>query len=415
MAVPSRLVWLLLGGTIACGARTGLEIPDQAEGGGGAELGGGGAGGEAPTPCEITATQSAHLRLPFAGSVARTLGIVRATSAPQTACVATDVLNEDGTWSIAHGCFPAWGPWPGSLGMATLEDGLDGGLAVAEGRLYGFALLQGALGAAGARAALDVMPSSSSMSWSEVSGGGNRAVFLAPGPGGTHFAGLASVDGTSERLSVTRASAEAPVSLGEIGCAQGPISAGGVAVAQDLVVGMASGREFDRCGDGGAPESPTRLQVLSLSPNGGTDLRYESIHDTPVTDVRVVSDGEDGVWTAWDAGGSVSLVPVGPGGPRTAAQVVAHGSRGSIALAKRGDSLLVAYVPAVKNKAPEVYVMEVAPGAEPRLFGKLDTIGSTWLRDLDLLVDPATGSVIVAYVGLMGPNERAFAKRFDCK
>ena len=41
MAVPSRLVWLLLGGGIACGARTGLEVPDQAEGGGGSELGGG--------------------------------------------------------------------------------------------------------------------------------------------------------------------------------------------------------------------------------------------------------------------------------------------------------------------------------------------------------------------------------------
>jgi hypothetical protein len=415
VAVPSRFVWLLLGGGIACGARTGLEVPDRGEGGGGSDLGGGGAGGEEQTPCEITATQSAHLRLPFGGSIARSLGIVKATSAPQTACVATDIVNEDGTWSVAHGCFDAWGPWPGSLGMAILEDGLDGGLAVAEGRIYGFALLQGAHGEAGARAALDVMPNASSMSWAEVSGGGNRAVFLTPGPGGTHFAGLSTLAGNSERLDVLRISAEAPVPLGEIACAQGPISASGVAVAQDLVVGMSSGREFDRCSDKGEPEAPTRLQVLSISPNGGTDLRFESVHDNPVTDVRVVSDGEDGVWAAWDAGGSVSLVPVGPGGPRAAAQVVTQGSRGSIALAKRGDSLLVAFVPAMKNKNPEVHVLEVVPGEAPRLFGKLDTVGSTWLRDLELLVDPVSGSVIVGYIGLMGPNERAFAKRFDCK
>ncbi len=420
MAARRILGWLLLGGGIACGARTGLEVPRDAEGGGGegGTGGTGGTGGEEVRLCEeLLPTQSAHVRLPVSNADVATLEMVRPVAAPSVACIAMDIGNEDGSWDLGHGCFDAWGPWPGSLGMALLQEGQQGGVAAAEGMNAGFTALLGNVDAGPARAVFDVsMFSAGSLSNVWLEAGPNRAVFLARSDDGPYFGGIARQLGTTERLAVQRIGADGHVSLGEIACAGGPIAAEGVDMPNELVVATTSARAFDGCNDVGVIGLPTRLQVLGLGRGGGTDLRFESLHDYPITDTRIVRGDGDDVWVGWDSGGSISVVHVGPEGALAPATQVTAGSHGTMAIARRSGELLVAYVPATKdNTAPDVRVLRVGSDSEPVLLGEFDTEGSTWLRDLELLVDPVSGSVIVAYVGLMGPNERAFARRLECR
>jgi hypothetical protein len=385
--------------------------------GGEAPDGGGGAGGEPPILCEddLVPTTPAHVRLPHGDATVVSLEILRPPSAPSLACVVSDVKNDDGSWDVAHGCFEAWTAWPGSLGTASLTFGSDGGIAATEGGT-GFAVLIGSSSGSPLNAAYEVAPFDNSVSWSPfaMEEGDHRAVFVTRSPTGSYFAGLAQVSDDAERLQIARIGPQITEPLGEVSCARGPIAAEAVASDNELVIATANGLEFDRCGDGGDLAPPSRLQVLALAPSGGTELRYEAIHETPVIDVRTVASENGAVWVAWESAGAVSLLEVGPGGPLSAPTLVAAGSRGAIALATRNGEPLVATVHMTMGKDPEISVLRVTEPGELELLGRFDTGGARWLRDLDLLVDPYTGHVIVAYVGQIGSNERAFARRLEC-
>jgi hypothetical protein len=402
---------------VACGARTGLEVVKEERGEGGESPdGGGGAGGEPPILCEddLVATTPAHVRLPHGDAAVRTLEIVHPPSAPGLACVVSDVANEDGSWDVAHGCFEAWSAWPGSLGTAFLTPGSDGGIAATEGAV-GYGIVVGSRSGASLSAAFEVPPNDNAVSWNQFAmpTTGHRAAFLARSPGGSHFAGLAAITDDAERLEVVRLG-QTTEPLGEIACARGPIAADAVASVDVLVIATGNGLEFDRCGQAIDLEPPSRLQVLALAPGGGTELRYEALHDAPIVDVRATAGDAGAVWVAWESGGAVSLVSVAPSGPVAAPVLVAKGSRGAIALATRQGEPIVASVHKVAGEEPEISVMRVTAAGDVELLGRFDTAGARWLRDLDLLVDPKTGHVIVAYVGQIGSNERAFARRLEC-
>ncbi len=402
----------------ACGARTGLEVVKEERGEGGESPdGGGGAGGEPPILCEdeLVPTTPAHIRLPHGGAAVRSLEIVRPPSAAGFACIVSDVANDDGTWDVAHGCFEAWGAWPGSLGTAFLTAGSDGGVAATEGAA-GYGMVVGSRSGASPSAAFEVPPNDNSVSWNQLvmPSTGHRAAFLARSPGGEHFAGLAEITEKTERLGVFRVGPQSTEPLGEIACAEGPIAAEAVASHDELVIATANGLEFDRCDQAADLEPPSRLQVLALAPGGGTELRYEALHDAPVVDVRAMAGDAGATWIAWESGGAVSLVSVGPSGPEAAPVLVAEGSRGAIALAERHGEPIVATVHKAMGQEPEISVLRVTAEGDVELLGRFDTLGARWLRDLDLVVEPSTGHVIVAYVGQIGSNERAFARRLEC-
>jgi hypothetical protein len=154
---------------------------------------------------------------------------------------------------------------------------------------------------------------------------------------------------------------------------------------------------------------------VALARGGGSTLLFEVDHDVPVIDVNAVAGEAEDVWVAWESGGAVSLASVGPGGAEAPPIRVAEGSRGAVALARRGDAPVLAYVETPPNGEPVIRVVEARGPDGIRVLGELDTMGATWLRDLEMVVDPATGDLIVAYVGRIGSNERAFARRLACR
>ncbi len=408
---------LFLVGLAACGARTGLEVPhDAADGGGGAGAADGGSGGGAgPHLCEeLLPTTPAHVRLPYSGASVRSAALVAPTGVPGKACVISDLENDDGSFGYAHACFAAWSDWPGSLGTASVTNGVRGGISAAEGQSFGFAALVGDLGEEGVRYGLDNAPDVPMYLSFTGQMPGHRAVFFARGA--AHYAaGLAAQVGEVERLTLARFSAFGATPVGEIACARGPIAARAVVDPTEVVVATSSGREFGRCGDAGDIDVPTRVQVIAATSAGGQELRYESVHPFPVTSVALLRGEAGGSTVVWDAGGRVSLVRLGPGGPLAPAVAVAQGSRGKVAAARHGDDALVAYVRSGAGGDQTIEVVSIDPKGELRALGSLDTDAAPWLDGLDVLVEPERGEVIVAYVGLVGSNVRAFARRLDCR
>lgn len=409
--------WLILGGGLACGARTGLEVPYDRAQGGGAPDGGGGSGGADVVRCdELTATPAAHVRLPNNSATVLSVEIVRPPSAPGLVCVVSDVVNDDGSWTVAHGCFEAWGIWPGSLGTAFLAQGSDGGVAATEGRAFGYAILLGNLHTPDLLAALDVAPNESAVPWTSVAmqAPGFRPAFMSRAPDGAFFGGLSHVEQDAERLDVVQVEGPGVLHLGEIACAHGALSADAISRNDDIVVVTSTGHAIGACPVDDSLAPPNRLHVVSLGRGGGTELLFETEHAAPVVDARAVAGDADRIWVGWESGGAVMLASIGPKGAEAPPITVAEGSAGAIALARRDHTPVMAYAELRPDGEPIIRVVEVHGAGDIRLLGELDTDGATWLRDLEMVVDPSTGSIVVAYVGRIGTSERAFARRLSC-
>lgn len=412
--------WVVLAGGIACGARTGLPVPDedQARGGGGAAAaGGGGAGGGVdPVTCEdLVPSLPAHVRLPNGAATVISVEMVRPPGAQGLACIVSDVANDDGTWDVAHGCFEAWGAWPGSLGMAFLTDGADGGVAATEGRQGGYAILVGSHAGAMPRVSLDVPPTQSEVTWKSLSmqALGHRATLLARAPDGAFFGGLARPNGEAERLEVFQIDPPSPVSLGEIACATGPLSAAAVAIKDKVVIATSTGEEGEGCATTATPGPPNGLRVIALDRAGGREMLYEAWYADPVVDVAAV-EVEDDIWLARDGGGAASMIRLGADGLVAQPVTIGKQTRGAVALARRGDSVAAAFVARDSGGETFIGVVELDPDGAVKELGRLATQDAPWLRDLELVADPSSGSLIVAYVGRIGANERAFAWRLGC-
>lgn len=413
------LRWLVLGGTVACGARTGLPVPDDDGSEGGetsSSKGGAGAGGAEPIICDdLVPSTPAHVRLPNGAATVLSVEMVRPPSAPGLACIVSDVANDDGTWDVAHGCFEAWASWPGSLGMAFLSDGTEGGVAATEGRKAGYAILLGSGSGATPRATFDVPPTQSEVGWMSLpmQATGHRATFVARAPDGAFFGGLARRQADVERLEVIQIDPQSPLFMGEIACASGPIAAAAVATTDDIVIVSSTGEALTDCPTALAPGPPSGLQVLALGRAGGAEVWYDAWYTSPVLDVAAITH-EGSVWVARDSGGAASVIALGPGGAAAAPITIGKQTRGAVALAPRGHSVAAAFVQDGPGGAASIGVVEIDAEGDVHELGQLDTTDAPWVRDLEIIVEPGTGSLIVSYVGLIGTNERAFAWRLGC-
>jgi hypothetical protein len=167
----------------------------------------------------------------------------------------------------------------------------------------------------------------------------------------------------------------------------------------------------------GLPALPTRLQLMSFTFDGVWELRFEAAHEQIVTDVALVDAGGGDVWLGWTVGGQVFVARIEPAGSIVLGPIfISDTSVGPIALAMRGEELLVGHIDASDpDLASDVQVTAVSAEGDTRSFGGFDTADAPWNGEISLLVSADETKVIVAYRGSAFDSlPQPFARRFDC-
>ncbi|NUP06235.1 MAG: hypothetical protein HOW73_09270 [Polyangiaceae bacterium] len=411
----------------ACGARTPLDDPDggggKTGGEGGAGEGGSADGGAPPATCNggVTLTEPAFVPLSpgLTGAVMQMTNVVGGGSV----CGAVEAYSAipERTGQAATFCADAWSVWPPAFDDAFAFSLAGGGLALAEGRDAGYALLLGHNGTpavAGPMFAADVI--SAAPSWVTLDNlWAHRAAFVARRPDGVHDLGLVYVAGAYETLVVTQVEAGPQGTFGDIACATFGIVARGVSLATGRLIATSSGASLEECLDGVDPGQSTRVLLVNADSSTGPSTLFEFDAPDRVDDIDLVNAGDGSVWLAWQSIGSLSIARIGVTGTVLVGPMqITDVSVGSLALAMRGNDLLVAHIDASDpDLAADVVVTKVDALGASTSFGGFDTSSATWSSDVSIVSSPDGAHVLVGYLGVdpvAGGSPKPVLRRFDC-
>lgn len=415
---------------VACGARDTLDTLGETGGGGtglggsdegagasgaGVEVGGGPVGGAPPTQlCESpTLTPPALLRV--AGGDLDTVDLVPPTNNPNALCIGAHSASTADAL-VAASCFEPYATWPDELGEANMLPGSTGGAAFTQGRQDGIAMLLGDLqdpSLDDARLFPDFVPGSTELSAYVLGGYGMHEAAFATRTGTGHVAGLTFVAEAYYDLSVLRVSGDTLEVAVEVACGIGGVAADGATIGETALVLASTSRPFMNCGlDDGVPGPATRIQLMAFD---GMDARllFDSVHDAVIDDVEVVPFDATSMFAGWVTAGEVFVARVNLNGSILYGPVsIANGAVGPIALAVRGEELLVAHIDATDpDAASDVVVTAMKATGELRPFGGFDTFEAPWRGGLTLAASTDGDHVVVAYAA---PSSVA-ARRFDCE
>jgi hypothetical protein len=448
--IARSLIVALAMACAACGARSGLTLPGEGRGEGGAGgpstssgPGAGGSGGFSvggSGGCEIVATDPVvsiaggsgfHQRQPALSFAGPNDGVT----------VASEWFVVEGPMSppseLRHTSFLPWGDsWPsdGSIAPSFLAD-LDAGVSFAaapsQGERLALFMSDGGKPAppAGALFSPDFVPGSGALPAKiTIQAAVDRVLFSALRAGGSpedsyHLLGM-------ELLALSRVSllATARETRGGIevagpitfACADTPTSADAVASEGGwLVASSMSSAAVTGCLNPGPTGPPDMLIVARVDLDAGFVI-VGALSSDIVERVRVAPDGVGGASVAWSTlGGRILVMRVDAFGMTLLepVDIVAPGDTilpASLAIAPYGDRLLVAYVRARTDNPNDIVVRVLDDQARPLFETTLQPLAMEG-DPLSVLAHRPSDAFLVAYTESTPEGARIRVVRFSCR